>query len=153
MNLWSRQRALLMLFLFSDVGLDDLLAFYYDNQSLETIRQHTEAPVGIIKWRLHVARQRLRYERGMDGRLGAAPCRARAAGRNCSAFPGCPPLPHGTQGLAKPSSSTGGLEPWFLPPCLPHVHGCYHFPGTEPLHSGRRLTAAGVITQRPPQRS
>ena len=33
MNLWSRQRALLMLFLFSDVGLDDLLAFYYDNSN------------------------------------------------------------------------------------------------------------------------
>ena len=62
MNLWSRERALLMLFLFSDVGLDDLLAFYYDDQSLETISQHAEAPVGTIKRRLHVARQRLRQE-------------------------------------------------------------------------------------------
>jgi DNA-directed RNA polymerase specialized sigma24 family protein len=41
---------------------DTLLAFYYDDQSLGTISQHAEAPVGTIKRRLHVARQRLRQE-------------------------------------------------------------------------------------------
>ena len=41
---------------------DTLLAFYYDDQSLETISQRAEAPVGTIKRRLHVARQRLRQE-------------------------------------------------------------------------------------------
>ena len=39
-----------------------LLAFYYDGQSLETISQQVAAPVGTIKRRLHVARQRLRQE-------------------------------------------------------------------------------------------
>ena len=41
---------------------DTLLAFYYDDQSLETISQQAEAPIGTIKRRLHVARQRLRQE-------------------------------------------------------------------------------------------
>ena len=41
---------------------DTLLAFYYEGQSLETISQQAEAPVGTIKRRLHVARQRLRQE-------------------------------------------------------------------------------------------
>jgi RNA polymerase sigma-70 factor (ECF subfamily) len=41
---------------------DTLLAFYYDGQSLETISQQAAAPVGTIKRRLHVARQRLRQE-------------------------------------------------------------------------------------------
>jgi RNA polymerase sigma-70 factor, ECF subfamily len=41
---------------------DTLLAFYDNDQSLETISQHTEAPVGTIKRRLHVARQRLQQE-------------------------------------------------------------------------------------------
>ena len=45
-----------------DIHRDTLLAFYYDGQSLETISQHAEAPVGTIKRRLHVARQRLRQE-------------------------------------------------------------------------------------------
>lgn len=41
---------------------DTLLAFYYDGQSLATISQHVAAPLGTIKRRLHVARQRLRQE-------------------------------------------------------------------------------------------
>jgi RNA polymerase sigma-70 factor (ECF subfamily) len=41
---------------------DTLLAFYYDGQSLATISQQAAAPVGTIKRRLHVARQRLRQE-------------------------------------------------------------------------------------------
>ena len=41
---------------------DTLLAFYYEGQSLETISQQAAAPVGTIKRRLHVARQRLRQE-------------------------------------------------------------------------------------------
>jgi RNA polymerase sigma factor (sigma-70 family) len=41
---------------------DTLLAFYYDGQSLATISQQVAAPLGTIKRRLHVARQRLRQE-------------------------------------------------------------------------------------------
>lgn len=41
---------------------DTLLAFYYKDQSLETISRESSAPVGTIKRRLHVARKRLRQE-------------------------------------------------------------------------------------------
>ena len=41
---------------------DTLLAFYYHDQSLETISREAAAPVGTIKRRLHVARKRLRQE-------------------------------------------------------------------------------------------
>jgi RNA polymerase sigma-70 factor (ECF subfamily) len=41
---------------------DTLLAFYYHDQSLETISRESAAPVGTIKRRLHVARKRLRQE-------------------------------------------------------------------------------------------
>jgi RNA polymerase sigma-70 factor (ECF subfamily) len=41
---------------------DTLLAFYYHDQSLETISRDSAAPVGTIKRRLHVARKRLRQE-------------------------------------------------------------------------------------------
>jgi RNA polymerase sigma-70 factor (ECF subfamily) len=41
---------------------DTLLAFYYEGQSLETISQQAATPLGTIKRRLHVARQRLRQE-------------------------------------------------------------------------------------------
>ena len=41
---------------------DTLLAFYYHDQSLETISREASAPVGTIKRRLHVARKRLRQE-------------------------------------------------------------------------------------------
>jgi RNA polymerase sigma-70 factor (ECF subfamily) len=41
---------------------DTLLAFYYHGQSLAMISQQTAAPLGTIKRRLHMARQRLRHE-------------------------------------------------------------------------------------------
>jgi RNA polymerase sigma-70 factor (ECF subfamily) len=41
---------------------DTLLAFYYQDQSLETISRESATPVGTIKRRLHVARKRLRQE-------------------------------------------------------------------------------------------
>jgi RNA polymerase sigma-70 factor (ECF subfamily) len=41
---------------------DALLAFYYHDQSLETISRESATPVGTIKRRLHVARKRLRQE-------------------------------------------------------------------------------------------
>jgi DNA-directed RNA polymerase specialized sigma24 family protein len=41
---------------------DTPLAFYHEGQSLATISQQAAAPVGTIKRRLHVARQRLRQE-------------------------------------------------------------------------------------------
>jgi RNA polymerase sigma-70 factor, ECF subfamily len=41
---------------------DTLLAFYYHGQSLATISQQAAAPLGTIKRRLHMARQRLRHE-------------------------------------------------------------------------------------------
>lgn len=41
---------------------DTLLAFYYHDQSLDTISRESSAPVGTIKRRLHVARKRLRQE-------------------------------------------------------------------------------------------
>lgn len=44
------------------IDRDTLLAFYYQDQSLETISREAAAPVGTIKRRLHVARKRLRQE-------------------------------------------------------------------------------------------
>jgi RNA polymerase sigma-70 factor, ECF subfamily len=41
---------------------DTLLAFYYHGQSLAMISQQTDAPLGTIKRRLHMARKRLRRE-------------------------------------------------------------------------------------------
>src|SRR5688572_30723166 len=38
-----------------------LLAFYYEEQSLETMSREAEVPLGTIKRRLHVARKRLQY--------------------------------------------------------------------------------------------
>src|SRR6476619_1068081 len=28
------------------------------------------------------------------------------------------------------------LEQWFLPPCFPRVHRCYHFPGADAVTHG-----------------
>jgi RNA polymerase sigma-70 factor (ECF subfamily) len=50
---------------------DTLLAFYYHGQSLATISQQAAAPLGTIKRRLHMARQRLRHE--LEGALGWVP--------------------------------------------------------------------------------
>jgi RNA polymerase sigma-70 factor (ECF subfamily) len=44
------------------IDRDTLRAFYFDGQSLETIGQETDVPVGTVKKRLFVARQRLRRE-------------------------------------------------------------------------------------------
>lgn len=44
------------------IDRDTLRAFYFDGQSLETIGQETDVPVGTVKKRLHVARQHLKRE-------------------------------------------------------------------------------------------